>query len=341
MPSRARATRLLELDALRGCAALAVVAFHLTTRFVELYKPVQSPSWQFADGHLGVNLFFIISGFVIFMTLDRTQRPMDFVVSRFSRLFPAYWCAIVLTFSITHLLGLPGKTVSIWAAMGNTVMLHNLVFVPHVDGVYWTLEVELLFYFGMYLLFRGGRLRRVFETMLLLLALRLVYVLSAQVFGVDLSWTLSRLLILLYLPWFALGVAIYRLVAPSPSMPAGRCTMLAATALLTLFVADSPSRAALGLALALLVWAAASGRLPWLRNPVLVWFGSVAYPLYLLHENIGWSIQLQVIAMGLGTDASVVIAAGAAVALAAAVHYLVEAPAMAAIRAQYRHRAGP
>ena len=101
-------SRLVEVDALRGLAALAVVLFQYTTRFTELFATNPPPTFSFPDGHYGVNLFFIISGFVIFMTLEKTSRPMDFVLSRFSRLFPAYWVAIILTLSITHLLGLPG-----------------------------------------------------------------------------------------------------------------------------------------------------------------------------------------------------------------------------------------
>ena len=337
-PPREGGHRLLEVDALRGVAAVAVVLFHLTTRFNELYLPSQPPSWQATHGHLGVNLFFIISGFVIFMTLDRTRRPMDFVVSRFSRLFPAYWCAIALTFTLTHWMGLPDKTVPLWAALANTLMLHGFFFVPHVDGVYWTLEVELLFYFGMFMLYRSGRLHRVLEAMLLLLGLRLVYVLLDRAFGVELSWTLSRLLILKYIPWFALGIAIYGLVHPSPRHTLRRCLWQVAAALLTLFIADSPFMAGLAVVLGLLVYGAASGRLPWLRHPVLVWFGSISYPLYLLHENIGWSIELQGIARGLSTDVSAVVAAVVAVLLAAALHVTVERPAMDWIRAQYRRR---
>ena len=96
--SNPKSDRLVEIDALRGVAALAVVLFHYTTRFTELFKPGTLPTISFPGGHYGVNLFFIISGFVIFMTLEKTARPLDFVVSRFSRLFPAYWAAIFLTF---------------------------------------------------------------------------------------------------------------------------------------------------------------------------------------------------------------------------------------------------
>ncbi len=126
--------RLVEVDALRGLAAIAVVLYHFTTRFGEIYRDNPSASASFPEGYYGVNLFFIISGFVIFMTLERTKQPMDFVVSRFSRLFPAYWFAIFLTFSITHLLGLPGKLVSIDSALANMIMVHGLFWVPAVLG---------------------------------------------------------------------------------------------------------------------------------------------------------------------------------------------------------------
>ena len=70
--------RLVEVDALRGLAALAVVLFHYTTRFTELFAPNPPPTFSFPDGHYGVNLFFIISGFVIFMTLEKTVKADGF-----------------------------------------------------------------------------------------------------------------------------------------------------------------------------------------------------------------------------------------------------------------------
>ncbi len=88
------------------------MAFHYTFKYDELYHFTEPAPFQAPWGYLCVNLFFVISGFVIFMTLDRTRVPLDFVVSRVSRLFPAYWAAIVLTMLVTHWLGLPGKEVS-------------------------------------------------------------------------------------------------------------------------------------------------------------------------------------------------------------------------------------
>jgi peptidoglycan/LPS O-acetylase OafA/YrhL len=328
--------RLVEVDALRGLAALAVVLFHFTTRFGELFHPISHPAVNVSYGHYGVNLFFIISGFVIFMTLEKTSRPMDFVVSRFSRLFPAYWFAIALTFSITHLLGLPEKLVDIQAAIGNLLMLHGLFKVPHVDGVYWTLEVELLFYFGMFLLYRLGMLRQIHQVLFGLMVLRVVYFVLEHWLGINLPWVMFRLLILQYIPWFALGIAIY-LAASQRDPTSWRWPVFtAASAALTLALTESLFVGLLSMAFAALVWLAAAGRLTLLRHGPFVWLGTISYPLYLLHENIGWSMLLQLGRVGLSTNMAILVTLTTILILASAVTRWVEQPAMRWIRTRYR-----
>lgn len=331
-------TRVVEVDALRGLAALSVVLFHYTTRFAELYGTGPLPTVAFPLGHYGVNLFFIISGFVIFMTLERTRRPLDFVVSRFSRLFPAYWVAVPLTFAVTSVFGLPGKEVEALQAVQNLAMIHSLFRVPHVDGVYWTLEVELLFYAGMLGLFMLGRLHRVHLALWLLLALRLLWHVADAGFGVSLSWTVSRLLILSYIPWFALGICVYQVVMQPPADRPRALWPTVAAALACLAVVDGWALAALAAALAALVWAAASGRLPVLGHPVLVFFGAISYTLYLLHENIGWVVQRELQSRGASFDLSIGVALVVAIGLAAALTFAVERPAMRAIRTWYKRR---
>src|SRR5262250_3203475 len=76
-------SRLEELDVLRGLAALAVVVFHYSGHATRYFTGFP---FHFTVGLHGVELFFVISGFVIFMTLERTARLRDFAVSRFSRL---------------------------------------------------------------------------------------------------------------------------------------------------------------------------------------------------------------------------------------------------------------
>ncbi len=138
---------------------------------------------------------------------------MDFVVSRFSRLYPAYWGgAILLTPSVTHAIGpCPGKTVGWDVLLVNVTMVQGFFGVAHVDGVYWTLEVELLFYAWALLSFRFGGAAGLRNFLFACLALRLVYAAAKTFWGVDLPWVGRGWLLLPYICWFALGVTVYRL----------------------------------------------------------------------------------------------------------------------------------
>ncbi|WP_295991373.1 acyltransferase [Rugamonas sp.] len=330
------AGRLTALDSLRGLAAMMVVLFHYTTRYGELFGHSAPPSATLPWGYLGVNLFFMISGFVIFMTLEKTVRPMDFIVSRFSRLYPAYWGAVALTWAVVAVLGLPGKEVGPLTALLNLTMLQGLMHVAAVDGVYWTLEVELLFYAGALLLFRLGLLARVPLLLLALFALRLVYFGAARWGHVDLPWLAYHLLILQYIPWFAAGIMVYRLARGSATPRADMALIALAAALLA--VAEGWPLALLLAGLSLLLYGAASGRLAWLGQPLLVGLGTMSYTLYLVHENIGWALIRRLEAAGVGPDGAILAALLCSMLLALSLTLLVERPALRGLRLAWRRR---
>jgi peptidoglycan/LPS O-acetylase OafA/YrhL len=175
------------------------------------------------------------------------------------------------------------------------------------------------------------------EALLAMLFLRCLYFGSELLLGVDLPWTLYRILILKYIPWFALGISIY-LMLHGRSARSRAPLITALCAVLTLFVTESVFMGLLAVALAGLVYAAASGRGGWLRWPPLIWLGTISYPLYLLHENIGWSVQLRVLELGLPIDVAVIAALATSLGLAALLTHWVEQPAMHWIRAHYRER---
>ncbi|MFE0509107.1 acyltransferase family protein [Streptomyces sp. NPDC058964] len=143
------APRIHVLDALRLVAALAVMSYHYMARGggwptdVKAMFPSAFP--VAAYGWLGVQLFFLISGFVICMTCwDKSLR--GFFVSRVVRLYPAYWFAIVAT-TVTVAVVPGGARPLPWSdVLTNLTMLQEALGVEHVDGVYWTLFVELRFY---------------------------------------------------------------------------------------------------------------------------------------------------------------------------------------------------
>ncbi len=331
--------RLAQLDALRGLAALSVVLFHYTTRYDALYGHTAAPWFSVPWGHVGVNLFFMISGFVIFMTLERTPRPMDFVVSRFSRLYPAYWGALLLTFGLTHLLGLPGKTVGWEALLVNLSMVQGMFGVAHVDGVYWTLEVELLFYAWALLSHRLGGAAGLRYFLFGCLALRLVYLGFSSIWQIDLPWMGQRWLLLPYISWFALGVAIYR-ISRVDTLPRAD-TALAVASVLVIGLADGWGMAALALAFFALLFGAARARFRALEHPVWLWLGAISYTLYLLHENIGWAVIRRVEELGGSVPLAIGVALALSLALAHGLTTWVEQPAMRWIRRRHARAVAP
>lgn len=126
--------RLPALDWLRFAAALGVLAYH----YVSSYLPDDPGSrWlEYAAhvtryGYLGVELFFIISGFVILWSAQG-KSAASFAVSRFARLYPAFWAAMLLTSACYLLLGpyapqVSGQEVSLHRLLANATMMPQAV----------------------------------------------------------------------------------------------------------------------------------------------------------------------------------------------------------------------
>ena len=95
--------RIPELDSLRGIAALCVMYYHYTHFFRFKLNYSFNEAFDFKYGHHGVELFFIISGFVIFMSLERVSSVKEFIYKRFIRLFPTYWACLSLTLLVVSL----------------------------------------------------------------------------------------------------------------------------------------------------------------------------------------------------------------------------------------------
>lgn len=303
-PAAARAPRLAALDALRFLAAVGVLAYHFTARETDAWgrdlaevAPAVS-SWAVYTS-LGPELFFVISGFVILMTAWGRSVP-DIVGSRVGRLYPAYWVAVLATGGLL-LFVWAGKEVTGGQVLVNLTLLQSLVDVGHVDGVYWTLWVELRFYLLITLFAAVGITRR---RVLWFAALWPAAAMLARALGMSdaVTWLVAP-----YAPLFAAGMALYVIHrcghALVPWLLVAGNAALATAALVPArmdslgqnsVVAPRPGllTAALLGCVALVALVALTPLARW-RWAGLTAAGALTYPLYLTHEYWGlWVVHL-------------------------------------------------
>jgi peptidoglycan/LPS O-acetylase OafA/YrhL len=200
---------LAELDLLRFIAALAVLAFHYLIAYASVWGdrpaelfPAVAPVAGL--GILGVELFFMISGFVILMSA--WGRGLGaFARSRFVRLYPAYWLSLI---AIAALYGLTGAKalnpkLSPENYLVNASMLQKLFNVGHASGVYWSLWVELRFYLLIAILVLVGV---TYGRVLIFGGVWLAAALGAKLLGNPL---LNEIVMPDYAPYFVAGMALY------------------------------------------------------------------------------------------------------------------------------------
>jgi len=325
--------RITQIDGLRGIAALLVMSFHLTTRYDQLYGHTSELPISLPFGGLGVQLFFAISGFVILLTLRNLKAPLDFVVGRFSRLYPTYWCAMLLTALILALVPLKGHEVSLKQVLWNFAMFHELFRVESVNGAYWSLKVELIFYVLMFLAWTLGLLRRPF---LVLGAWLLVSVASKFL---PTPWVVTQLGLLSFIPWFGLGIAVY--VAVNKLEDHRWWPAIAALSIADIAIDEGTLHVLWAVAVLGIMWVGATGSFRPLASKPVVWLGAISYPLYLLHEYLSYTFMIRAESAGVHAVTAVLIAATGSILLAYGLHRLAETPSIDWIRARYQKRLPP
>jgi peptidoglycan/LPS O-acetylase OafA/YrhL len=143
-PVKAPNKRYLELDALRGFAAVFVMLFH--------YTEGKNAPEIFTLGVSGVDLFFLISGFVIFMSINKVASGKEFVINRVARLYPTYCTCVTFTFGVIILLKVihfnmnHAREVSFTDYLVNLTMFQYYFNIKDIDVPYWTMIIEMLFY---------------------------------------------------------------------------------------------------------------------------------------------------------------------------------------------------
>lgn len=344
---RRPAGRLVAMDGLRFGAAAAVLLYHFTaTSTVSSYWGT-NPTHAFPllnevtrYGWLGVELFFMISGFVILLSADG-RGIAGFVASRVGRLFPAYWACVALTVGLQQVWS-GGRHTTLTETLVNLTMVQDLFDVTGVQVVFWTLLVELKFYLLVLVVLALGPLTR--NRVLAFATLWPLAGWAAQEFGAR---GLADLLVPNYAPYFAVGMLLFLVYRDGFDLISS-VLLVGGIALCVMRVLEAAGRASdlqgvpvsptitvmLMLGSVVAVWATTlRGRTvpPRRVAAVLGTVGALTYPVYLVHTQFGYAV-IDVLSHETTRTVALVAAGALSLGLAVAIHYGVERPTSARLR---------
>lgn len=329
--------RLDHIHGLRGVAALGVVVQHALQVVHEAGLTELRPLLDHVNlGRFGVVLFFLISGFVVPFSF-RGDRPLrHFALSRFFRLYPAYWLSIPV---LAALAMLAGRTPTPGAMLANATMLQTFFGEADVGPGYWSLKFELCFYLLCALMFWRGRLNDpIFNGVLVGAALSIA---ALPVFGNMLGARNFINTDNYFIATFFLGMLLRRafvdrcVVARNWSLALVPLTMLTGLLLSGLIeaVPDNGNRyflpGALGVAMSLPVLALVL--VLWLKPAVpraVMALGTISYSLYLF-QDVGLHLLPYAISPSRYPASYVAAVLVVSIAVAAMVYRLVERPMIA------------
>jgi peptidoglycan/LPS O-acetylase OafA/YrhL len=299
---QARGTgRLVVLDGLRFVAATMVVMYHyvgVPNAKIGLQGKTEALAWgesaakvfphpiyQAATfGWTGVELFFMISGFVICMS-GWGRKPAAFFISRVVRLVPAYWAATIVTGGV--LIAFPRLTAGVHPGevLTNLTMVQSAYNVPNLDPAYWTLFVELMFYLAFGLVAVWGITYRRMVTFCV------VWSVASIVAAASHNEVLNMLASPAYSPYFVAGIACFLIYRFGGNLLLWAILVYSWLIALNLPHTNPPWQVSVTVtAFFVIMSLVATHKLDAIRWRWLTVAGALTYPLYLLHQDIGFTV---------------------------------------------------
>lgn len=299
-----RNEQLDSIDALRACAALLVLYYHLISEWRQRFPESELNAhwlielcWNLDLGKIGVLVFFLISGYLIPFSSTRigSVASIEFMKRRLKRIMPMFYVSLMLSVPVLYTLG---KSASLEDILLNAVLMPNFFGSSFLLGIYWTLQIEIIFY----LIIASVMLRTSFShypnlpAIMMLACLILAEALRVESSAGSLvAGNLSRIF---GMTAFILVGSLLRLVVE------GHRTKLTSSILIAFLfheflirgykllqnfqTGDAPRYAIAAGAIALIVFIVL---IKFKRiTAVMLWIGKISYSLYLLHGMILWGV---------------------------------------------------
>lgn len=317
----------------RGIAALLVIYYHLSNRVPLPYLGMkEGPSLTFYSGKLGVLIFFIISGYLIVQSLQHSKNLASFYAKRISRIWPLFILASVLIFLFLQIFDPPVVPAgpkkfythdpSIIDLIGSVFFLEDLGF-NWIDGVFWSILVELKFYMwiGLLAVINRKHFVRYFAIAALVISSAEMAIALSHIPALrPVQAALNGFFIAQYLPFFAIGALL--VARRDHGLLAG--VILLSLVQASLKTAMNPDLDAWRTAQFVLVLGAVIGiDAILLRSRIFLTLGDYSYSWYLFHQMIGLSL-IKALSGSLNYDQALLVALAATFAISVVASWAAE-----------------
>lgn len=298
--------RIQHLDGLRGVAILLVLFYHAFVRWANILPYGDNYSnIIFEQGFLGVQLFFLISGFVILMTLDKTVSFTNFIYRRWLRLFPAMLiCSFIIYFSANFFNARPSGEVHALNLIPGLLFiepywLEKIIGLPFesVENAFWSLYVEFKFYIlsaFLYFFVKDKKLAFTLFGFFMLWVLASAFNENFDNRFIYMIYALTTHLSFEYFGWFASGSCFYLFHKYEQRSWFFYGVIMAVISSVTLYIENYNTMIS---ALLISLFFACSFVFPFIQKilsfRLLIFIGFISYPFYLLHENMIISLSIE------------------------------------------------
>ncbi len=311
-----------QVDGLRGLLALMIVFFHIFCRYDQLYCETTIPfmeNW----GTYGVSVFFVISGYFMLSTHD--NEPFDiisYLKEKLLRLWPMYVISVLIICVVLVVLQFQRSNLSILNIILNICLLNGFIGTPYIEGAHWymTVLVAVIVLFGILKYFK---IEKKLSTYICVLILSMLSYKCGNFYT-------NQLLGGGYIGIVFAGVALR--LWKEKKQPLLLSGVVILSALYTCKTRGVP--ATCGMLVGIIVlWFTLNGKVKLFEIKIFRELGKISFPLYLIHQNIAYGIQLSLQeAFNMSTPFIQMVSFFAVVGLAYSLNFLSERMNMMIVR---------
>ena len=276
-----------QIDGIRGIAAIIILIFHMFCRYLQIYEN-SNIGWMEQWGSFGVVIFMLISGYFLGIESGKeklTEKKFKFfqyLFKKLLRLWPCYILAITLTMITVKCAGLPGRECSLLDYILNIFFINGFIGTPYVDGAHWYLTtlISITAIIGIIKKIKFNKKPLIYCIWILVTGtlIKLGYGKFSSIIGGS------------YLGVALVGFAIAKFLNKKEQKYNKEWIILFIFSIVYCFIMQGIVGFIILALGTIIITMCLMKKMKFLESSIFLWLGKISYPLYLIHQNIGFVI---------------------------------------------------